>query len=163
VAVLLRPGGGVTMTGVLLVVVAAMAWALGSFFSSRLPMPGDAVTTTGIQALAGGLLLLPVSLVLPDDESLDPASWSSRSLLGLAYLIVFGSIIGYTAYGLLNVLGTAHLRVREPLVAITLGVFLRSRSRRMPWRRVILSSVSVVIRHESPRRPQDARTTIVET
>lgn len=168
VALLLRPGGGVTATGVLIVVVAAMAWALGSFLSSRLPMPGDAFTTTGIQALAGGLLLLPVSLVVPDDESLDPASWSSRSLLGLAYLIVFGSIIGYTAYVWLlgNVpLGTvATYAYVNPLVAITLGVVFLHET--ITWRiaagaAVILSSVAAVIRSEPPRRPVDAP--LVET
>lgn len=170
VALLLRPGGGVTATGVLLVVVAAMAWALGSFFSSRLPMPGDAVTTTGIQALSGGLVLLPVGVALSGNEPLDPGDWSSRSLIGLAYLIVFGSIIGYTAYVWLlgNVpLGmVATYAYVNPLVAITLGVVFLHET--ITWRiaagaAVILSSVAVVIRNEPPRRPADARATLVET
>ena len=84
VALLLRPGGDATVTGVLLVVAAALSWAIGTFLSSRLPMPGDAVTTAGIQGLAGGLLLIPIGMALSGGESLDPADWSTRSLLGLA-------------------------------------------------------------------------------
>ena len=52
--------GDATVSGVLLVVAAALSWALGTFLSSRLPMPGDALTTAGIQGIAGGLLLLPI-------------------------------------------------------------------------------------------------------
>ena len=118
VALLLRPGGDATVSGVLLVVASALSWALGTFLSSKLPMPGDALTTAGIQGLAGGLLLLPVGAALADGESLDPADWSTRSLLGLLYLIVFGSIFGYTAYVWLVAQRAARhgrdLRLRQP-------------------------------------------------
>lgn len=169
VALLLRPGGGAGGGAVLLVVVAAMAWALGSFVSSRLPMPGDAITTTGIQALTGGVLLLPVGAVLAGDESLSPADWSSRSLIGLVYLIVFGSIAGYTAYVWLlgNVpLGTvATYAYVNPLVAISLGVLFLDEV--VTWQivggaAVILTSVAVVIRREEPR-PGAAHTPLTET
>jgi drug/metabolite transporter (DMT)-like permease len=163
VALLLRPGGTATVTGVLLVVAAALSWAVGTFLSSRLPMPGDAVTTAGVQGLAGGLLLIPVGIALSGGDTLDPANWSARSLLGLVYLIVFGSIIGYTAYVWLvaNVpLGTvATYAYVNPLVAITLGiVFLHEV---VTWQIaagavVILTSVAVVIRREVPRRPAEA-------
>ena len=117
VALLLRPGGDATVAGVLLVVASALSWALGTFLSSKLPMPGDALTTAGVQGLAGGLLLLPIGAALSDGESLDPADWSTRSLLGLLYLIVFGSIIGYTAYVWLVAQRAArdrrHLRLRQ--------------------------------------------------
>ena len=162
VALLLRPGGDATVTGVLLVVAAAVSWSLGTFLSSRLPLPRDAATTAGIQGLAGGLLLIPVGIALSDGESLSPASWSTRSLLGLLYLIVFGSIVGYTAYVWLvsNVpLGTvATYAYVNPLVAITLGiVFLHEV---VTWQiaagaAVILTSVAVVIRNEMSRRPGD--------
>jgi drug/metabolite transporter (DMT)-like permease len=162
VALLLRPGGDATVTGVLVVVAAALSWALGTFLSSRLPMPGDAVTTAGIQGLAGGLLLIPIGMALSDGESLNPADWSTRSLLGLLYLVVFGSIFGYTAYVWLvaNVpLGTvATYAYVNPLVAITLGVVFLHEV--VTWQiaagaAVILTSVAVVIRKEVPRRPDE--------
>lgn len=170
VALLLRPGGDVTVGGVLLVVAAAMAWALGTFLSSRLPMPGDAVTTAGVQALSGGILLIPLGVALSGGESLNPASWSSRSLLGLAYLIVFGSIVGYTAYIwlLANVpLGTvATYAYVNPLVAIGLGVIVLHET--VAWQiaagaAVILTSVAVVIGHEQARRPGSAHPPLIET
>jgi drug/metabolite transporter (DMT)-like permease len=170
VALLLRPGGGVSIDGVLLVVVAAMAWALGSFVSSRLPMPGDAIATTGIQALTGGVLLLPVGAVLAGDESLSPSDWSSRSVIGLAYLIVFGSIVGYTAYVWLlgNVpLGTvATYAYVNPLVAISLGVVFLDEV--VTWQIlagavVILSSVALVISREMPRRIDRVHPPLIET
>jgi drug/metabolite transporter (DMT)-like permease len=160
VAILLRPGGGATVTGILLVVAATLSWAAGTFLSSRLPLPGDALTTAAIQGLAGGFLLLPIGAATAGSESLNPADWSRRSLLGLLYLVVFGSIIGYTAYVWLvaNVpLGTvATYAYVNPLVAITLGVVFLDEV--VTWQlaagaAVILSSVAVVIRHEATRRP----------
>lgn len=163
VAVLLRPGGDVTVTGVLLVVLSALIWAFGTFLSSKLPMPRDAVTTAGIQGLAGGLLLIPIGMAFSDGESFSPANWSTRSLLGLLYLIFVGSIIGYTAYVWLvtNVpLGTvATYAYVNPLVAITLGVLILHEV--LTWQiaagaAVILTSVAVVIRTEMSRRPDEA-------
>ena len=160
VAVLLQPGRDATVTGVLIVVCSALMWSLGTFLSSKLPMPGDAVTTAGIQGLAGGLLLIPVGALVSDGESFDPADWSSRSLFGLVYLIVAGSIVGYTAYVWLvaNVpLGTvATYAYVNPLVAITLGLVVLNEV--VTWRiaagaAVILTSVAVVIRTEVSRRP----------
>ena len=170
VALLLRPGGDASVTGVLLVVCAALSWAFGTFLSSRLPLPDDAVTTAGIQGLAGGLLLIPVGMALSDGESLSPADWSTRSRLGLVYLIVFGSIVGYTAYVWLvaNVpLGTvATYAYVNPLVAITLGVVFLHEA--VTWQiaagaAVILTSVAVVIRNEVSRRPGDVLPPLIES
>lgn len=168
VAVLLRPGADVTVTGVLMVVCSALMWASGTFVSTKLPMPRDAVTTAGIQGLAGGLLLIPIGFLLSDGESFNPADWSSRSVFGLLYLVVFGSIMGYTAFVWLvaNVqLGTvATYAYVNPLVAITLGVLFLDEV--LTWQIaagavVILTSVAVVIRNEMSRRP-DAEPPLIE-
>jgi len=170
VALLLRPGGGATVTGVLLVVAATLSWATGTYLSSRLPMPADALTTAGIQGLAGGLLLIPIGMAFPGSESLSPSGWSTRSLLGLLYLVVFGSIFGYTAYVWLvnNVpLGTvATYAYVNPLVAITLGIVFLNEI--LTWQiaagaAVILTSVAVVIRREVPRRPGEVMPPLVES
>lgn len=169
VAVLLRPGGDTTTTGVLMVVCSALMWAFGTFLSSKLPMPRDAVTTAGIQGLAGGLLLIPIGALVSDGESFDPADWSTRSLFGLLYLIVAGSIVGYTAFVWLvaNVpLGTvATYAYVNPLVAIMLGLVILNEV--VTWQiaagaAVILTSVAVVIRNEMSRRP-DAPPPLIET
>jgi len=133
-------------------------------------MPGDAIATTGIQALTGGVLLLPLGAALAGDESLSPSDWSSRSLIGLAYLIVFGSIVGYTAYVWLlgNVpLGTvATYAYVNPLVAISLGVVFLDEV--VTWQIlagavVILTSVALVISREMPRRIDRVHPPLIET
>jgi drug/metabolite transporter (DMT)-like permease len=160
VALLLRPTGGATLVGILIVIASTFTWALGTYLSSRLPLPGDALTTSAVQGLAGGVLLIPIGIAFPGGASVDPADWSARSILGVAYLVVFGSIIGYTAYVWLvaNVpLGTvATYAYINPLVAITLGIVFLGET--VTWRvaagaAVILSSVAVVIGREVQRVP----------
>ena len=68
-------------------------WSLGSVLSARLTMPDDPFTATTYEMLAGGLLMLPLSLFTVHHFS--PSTWS---ILGWIYLVTFGSVIGYTAY-----------------------------------------------------------------
>lgn len=156
VALLLRPEGEATAGGLLLVLGSAATWALGAFLSTRLPLPADAITTTSVQTLAGGLLLLPLGVALRDGESLHPADWSTRSVVGLAYLVTFGSIVGLTAFVWLlghAPLGTvATYAYVNPVVAITLGVVALDED--VTWAMlggaaIVLASVAVVIRRES--------------
>jgi drug/metabolite transporter (DMT)-like permease len=158
IAVLVRPGGDAAFAGVLLALCSACIWATGSFLSSRLPLPPDAFVATAVEMLAGGLMLLPFGLLFPGSESLDPASWSGRSLGGLVYLILIGSLVGYTAYVWLlgNVpIGTvATYAYVNPVVAILLGVVVLSEG--VTWQiaigaAVVLASVALVIRSEAAR------------
>jgi drug/metabolite transporter (DMT)-like permease len=156
VALLLRPEGEVEVGGLLLVVGSAAMWALGTFLSTRLPLPADAITTTAVQTFAGGVLLLPLGVALRDGESLSPADWSTRSRLGLVYLIGFGSIVGLTAFVWLLAhvpIGTvATYAYVNPVVAITLGVLVLHEDVSWPMlagAAIVLASVAVVIRRES--------------
>ncbi len=128
-SILVRPGGGASAAWLGLVVCSALAWALGSFLSSRLPLPADAFAATALEMLVGGLFLLPFGLVFHGSGSLDPADFSTRSILGWVYLVLFGSLVGYTAYVWLlghAPIGTvATYAYVNPVVAIVLGaVFL---------------------------------------
>ena len=156
VALLLRPEGDASVGGLLLVQGSAATWALGAFLSTRLPLPADAVTTTAVQTLAGGTVLLPLGLALSGDQSLDPADWSARSLLGLVYLVLFGSIVGLTAFAWLLAhvpLGTvATYAYVTPVVAIALGMLVLDES--VTWTlaagaAIVLASVALVISRES--------------
>ena len=156
IALLVRPGGHASLGGLLLVVGSACTWAIGSFLSSRLPMPEDAFAATAMEMTAGGVVLLPLGIALSHGESLSPADWSTRSLLGLAYLVLVGSLIGYTAYVWLLAhvpIGTvATYAYVNPVVAILLGVLVLGET--LSWRilagaAVVLASVAVVIRKET--------------
>jgi drug/metabolite transporter (DMT)-like permease len=152
IALLLDPEGGATWSGIALVGGSALAWAVGSYLSARLPMPRDVLAATTYEMLAGGILLLPFGLA----EHPDPAEFSGKSIAAFFYLVVFGSLIGFTAYIwlLANVpLGTVSTYAYvNPVVAIALGVIFLDEI--VTWRiaagaLIVLASVAVVVRRES--------------
>jgi drug/metabolite transporter (DMT)-like permease len=152
VAILFHPEGGATWRGIALTGLSAFAWALGSYLSSRISLPEDALVATTYEMLAGGLLLLPVGLA----EHPHPGSFSSGSLVAFAYLVVFGSIVGYTAYvWLLHhvPLGTVSTYAYvNPVVAIGLGVLFLDEHltvRIAVGAAIVLGSVAIVVRRES--------------
>jgi drug/metabolite transporter (DMT)-like permease len=158
IAVLVRPGGDASFAGILLVLGSATIWATGSFLSSKLPLPDDPFVATTLEMLAGGVMLLPLGLAFPGAESLDPATWSGRSLVGLVYLVLVGSLIGYTAYvwllGNLPISTVATYAYVNPVVAILLGVVFLDEG--VTWQIlvgavVVLASVALVIRSEAAR------------
>jgi drug/metabolite transporter (DMT)-like permease len=152
VAVLAQPSGGARSWGIALCVFSAVMWATGSFLSSHLPMPEDPFAATTLEMLTGGLVMLPISLF-----TLHAFSPSLESILGWVYLVLFGSIVGYTAYVWL--LANAPLGLVStyayvnPVVAVTLGVLFRGES--LTWRlligaAIVVVAVAAVVRREPP-------------
>jgi drug/metabolite transporter (DMT)-like permease len=157
IAVLVRPGGGSGSLGyLLLTVVAAISWALGTFLSPRMAVPRDTLVATGYETLIGGLVLGTIGLATTSSSRLDPSGWSTRSVLGLVYLILVGSVVGYTAYAWL--LGNAPIGLVStyayvnPVVAIALGVLVLDEhltARILAGALLILAAVAIVVRRES--------------
>ncbi len=152
VAILLQPEGNATIVGVGLCVLSAVMWAAGSFASSRLTMPSNPFAATSWEMLAGGFMMLPVGLT--QAGSVSP---STSSLLAWLYLVTIGSVVGYTAYTWL--LANAPLGLVStyayvnPVVAILLGVLFRNEQitiRIAIGAAIVVSSVAVVVRQESP-------------
>jgi drug/metabolite transporter (DMT)-like permease len=160
IAVLVRPGGGAGSLGyLLLTVVAAISWAVGSFLSPRMQVPRDALVATAYETFVGGLVLTVIGLASTSPSDLDPSRWSTRSILGLVYLILVGSVVGYTAYAWL--LGNAPLgqvstyAYVNPVVAIALGVLVLDEKltlRVVLGALLILAAVAIVVRRESEPR-----------
>jgi drug/metabolite transporter (DMT)-like permease len=98
VALLAGPSGGVGLTGGLLLLVAAVAWAVGSVYARVAPQPGSVVLATAMQMLAGGAVLGVVGAARGEIGQVHPAAVSAASLGALAYLIVVGGLLAYTAY-----------------------------------------------------------------
>ena len=132
VAVLLVPVEGLQALdprGVGLVVFAAISWAAGSIYARRASLPRSGLLGTGLEMVAGGIVLIAVGSLLGEIGRTDIGAFSLRSLLALGYLIVFGSIVGFTAYTWLlanvpvSTVGTyAYV---NPIVAVALGgIFL---------------------------------------
>lgn len=120
----LEHGLWATPLGAISLLLAPMCWALGSALSSRVSLPSG-LMSSATQMLIGGVILLVISLCLGERIHSIP---SVRSLLALAYLIIFGSLIAFSAYGYLlrrvrPALATSYAYV-NPLVAVCLGIGL---------------------------------------
>jgi drug/metabolite transporter (DMT)-like permease len=156
VAVLLRPSGGATTVGVVLCLVSAVMWSLGSVFSARLSMPRDPFAATTLEMLAGGFAMLPFGLA-----SVGSVSPSTGSILAWLYLVTIGSVVGYTAYTWLLAnapLGTVSTYAYvNPVVAILLGVLFRGETlttQILIGAAIVVASVAVVVRQEPPAATQ---------
>jgi drug/metabolite transporter (DMT)-like permease len=165
VALLVVRGGhgqGVTIPDLLIVVGAALAWAIGSFASSRLPMPADTTLGTAVEMLIGGGALAVLGPMLGEHWSA-VGSASAASLLGIAYLAVGGSIVAFTAYvWLLQNAPISQISTYayvNPLVAVVLGALLlgeRITAIAAIGGTIILVAVAVVIRAEvRPETPAE--------
>ncbi len=164
VALLLLPGSrpaGVTIGGMAIVIAAAISWACGSFASPRLDLPRDPLVSTGWQLTVGGVALLVVGLLAGEAGRVQPAHTSADAWLALAYLIVVGSLIGYSAYSwLLQHVALSRVATYayvNPVVAVFLGWWLldeRLRPATIAAAVVIIGSVAVTVR---PRTDVPAR------
>ena len=133
VVILVAPWSGtseINPAGVGLVMFATVSWAAGSLYQRRAPLPRSPWISTGMEMLAGGVALMLMSILTGEPGRADPATFSSTSLLALVYLIVIGSLIGFSAYiWLLNnapVSTVATYAYVNPVVAVALGAWLRS-------------------------------------
>ena len=121
-------GGAADTGGLLLLLVATTSWALGTFLAPRLRMPRDGLLSTGVQQLAGGIVLVVLGAAMGELGNLEPATWSSNSLLAMAYLLVFGSLVAFTAYSWLlqhaPVSLVATYAYVNPVVAVLLGALI---------------------------------------
>jgi drug/metabolite transporter (DMT)-like permease len=133
VAVLTLPslnlsGVPVEPLGAFALIVAAMNWGIATILSRKLELPASKVVSSGAQMLAGGIMLFAFSAMFGEFGRFDVRSVSSGAWWALAYLVVVGSIIGYTAYVWLlhyqspTKVGTyAYV---NPVVAVVVGYFL---------------------------------------
>ncbi len=155
----LAGSGRVDPIGATVLLLASLSWATGSVFSRRLHLPRAPLLGTAMQSLAGGALLIFVGLLSGQGARLDWSGVSLRSVLALGYLIVFGSMLGFSAYTWL--LGAAPpSRVStyayiNPVVAVILGwAFAGERitPRMLAATAVIIAGVVLVITAR-PRAP----------
>jgi drug/metabolite transporter (DMT)-like permease len=100
VGILVGPNGhgGVDPLGAIAVIVASMGWSTGTLFVRRVDMPKSTFLTTGMEMIAGGVINIAVGLMTGEAAQFHLAAVTPASLLGLVYLIVLGSWVGYSAY-----------------------------------------------------------------
>lgn len=115
----------IDLIGALVVLFGSLTWALGSILSRHAPRGLSALRTTAMQMLAGGTMQIIAGLALGEHTRFDLGDISLRSALAWAYLVVFGSLVGFTAYvWLLDRVSAARASTYayvNPIVAVLLG------------------------------------------
>jgi drug/metabolite transporter (DMT)-like permease len=144
--------------GAMALVIAAISWSIASALTRKLPLPDSKAMSAGAQMLVGGTLLAVVAAVAGEFhgfhiEAVSPGAW-----FALAYLIVAGSIVGFTAYVWLihhespTKVGTyAYV---NPVVAVIVGYFLGGEGvgpRTLLGTLLVLVSVVVITTTRSPK------------
>jgi drug/metabolite transporter (DMT)-like permease len=130
---------------IIAVLAGAASWALGVCVSPRLRLPQDLVGRAAVPLLCGAPMLLLAAAGTGEFASFHWSAVSTKSLLGLAYLIIFGSVVAFTAYSWLlqhcsATLVATHTFV-NPLVAVVIGWFWASEPLNM---RVIVATTIIL-------------------
>lgn len=103
----------------------SLSWAIGSLYSRTADLPANPIFATGMEMFAGGAVLWIGALLTGDWTRLDLSHASTASVAGLVYLVIFGSLIGFTAYAwLLRVSTPARVSTYafvNPVIAVLLG------------------------------------------
>jgi drug/metabolite transporter (DMT)-like permease len=136
---------GSSLLALLAVLLGSFAWSAGVVISPKVKLPSDALGRTALPMICGALMLLGAAGLTGEFRATHWASISSKSIWGLAYLIVFGSVIAFTAYTWLlqrcpPALVATHTYA-NPVVAVFLGWLLASEPLTM---RVVLASVAIL-------------------
>jgi drug/metabolite transporter (DMT)-like permease len=158
-------GAGSTALGLAIMIGASISWSTGSFLSGRLGLPRDPFVATVYEMAAGGLALLVGALAVGEWRDLGSEAFALDSVAAWGYLVVMGSLVGFTAYAWLLRVAPISLVVTHqyvnPLVAIALGMLLLD-ERPSPWTLggalLVIGAVYVAVRAESAsaRRPATA-------
>ncbi len=168
VASLVGPSAHIDPAGAAVILGAALAWTSGSAYARVAPLPRSPFLTAAMQMLCAGALLAVAGAATGEVGRLRPEAISTGSAVAFAYLIVFGSIIAFTAYGWLLRSGAPSVLVStyayvNPAVAVLLGWALAGESvdgRMLAAGAMILASVGMLVLgrqpHEKPEPVAEA-------
>ena len=136
---------GSSLLGLLAVLLGSLSWSAGVVISPKLKLPSDALGRTALPTICGAVMLLAAAGLTGEFHATHWASISLKSVLGLAYLIVFGSVVAFTSYTWLlqkcpPALVATHTYA-NPIVAVFLGWLLASEPLTL---RVVLASVAIL-------------------
>ena len=164
--VLVQPSGGnhIDLGGVAVVLVGSFCWAAGSLYARSAPLPRSVAMASGLQMLAGAVLLGLAGLLSGEAGSLHVEAVSTKSWLAVAWLVVAGSLIGFSAYAWLirnarTSLVSTYAYV-NPVVAVLLGAALASEpltARTLIAGAIILTGVALIVARPAPGRGASVR------
>lgn len=159
VGLLIRPGGAASLPVMLAVLIAPLTWSIGSLYARRAPRPHSPLVGAGMQMSAAGVVFAVAALIAGEPWHGGGIHPTGRGLLAVAYLITFGSLVGYTAYAwLLQVVPVSLVSTYayvNPLVAVLLGaVFLSEQitARVLIGGGIVAVAVALLLSASGPRR-----------
>jgi drug/metabolite transporter (DMT)-like permease len=118
-------GGFGEWIGVIAVMIGALSWATGSIYGLRATTPRSSILASGMQMISGSVSLLLVGVIRGEWSTFEPSAVSAASLFGVGYLIIFGSLVGFTAYSWLlknaRPSMVATYAYVNPVIAVLLG------------------------------------------
>jgi Permeases of the drug/metabolite transporter (DMT) superfamily len=151
--------GHINIWGMLAAVTASLSWAAGSLYARRAELPSDGLMGSGMQQMVGGAVILIVAALSGELGRFHPAQVTRSSWLGLLYLIVVGSFVGFSCYlWLLRNVRTSLVSTYayvNPVVAVTLGVLFLNETvsgRELVAGIVVLASVALIVSSGGTRR-----------
>jgi drug/metabolite transporter (DMT)-like permease len=154
-------------SGAIALMIAAVSWSVASVLSRRLPQPESKVMSSGAQMLAGGFFLFVAAALFGEFRGFHIQAVSRGAWLALLYLIVAGSIVGFTAYVWLlhhespTKVGTyAYV---NPVVAVLVGYFLGGEA--LGARTIagtLLVLVSVIVITTTPKKQTKLKRSVKE-
>jgi drug/metabolite transporter (DMT)-like permease len=136
---------GSSLLGMLAVLAGSLSWSAGVVISPKVKLPTDAVARTAVPLVCGALLLLATAGVTGEFQALHVATISLKSILGLGYLVVFGSIVAFTSYTWLlqqcpPALVATHTYA-NPVIAVLLGWLIAAEPLTI---RVVIASAAIL-------------------
>jgi drug/metabolite transporter (DMT)-like permease len=159
---LVDPSGeeGAEPVWALVIVLGALGWVAGSLYSQRSPLPKDTLLGAGMGMLAGGTLLLVVSGIRGE---YDDAAFTTDALLATAYMVVVGSLIGFSAYvWLLKTVPASTVSTYayvNPVIAVFLGWAFNDESitsRTLVAGAAIVIGVALMVSRSVEKEPEPA-------
>lgn len=155
---------GSTALGLAIMIAASISWSIGSFTSGRLTLPRNPFVAAVYEMAAGGAVLTATALALGEWRELDGAAFAADSVAAWAYLVVAGSLVGFTAYAWLLRVAPISLVVTHqyvnPLVAIVLGMLVldeRPGLLALAGAALVIGSVYVAVRSETSAAATSSR------
>lgn len=163
VGVLVVPSGAsgeIEPIGLVMLVGATLSWAVGTFLSPRIKMPKLALASTAFQMLTGGGVMVILSLALGEHQRADPATFSMSSIVAWVFLVIFGSLVAFSAYTWLlqnaPVSLVATYAYVNPVVAVFLGTLFLAEPitpTMIAGAALILAAVAFIVSRSATRTP----------
>jgi drug/metabolite transporter (DMT)-like permease len=162
--------GNGQILGAFFVIAAALSWATGSMYGLRATTPKSSVLTSGMQMLSGGLVLIVVGSLKGEWTAFNISQVSANSWFAVAYLIIFGSLIGFTAYSWLlknaEPAMVATYAYVNPVVAVFLGWLIAGETftnQMLVGAAIIVGSVALITSHDKDKESAEETIEIHES